>query len=278
MNAIRIRLAAAAVVAACSVALGANPSPSAKDAVGVTAVCSRVSKDYVRARLPGGAPAPEDYVLVKGGRQEGPTRDPSMDDVEFIAIAKALAGPLASQNYRPAAKQDTGRLLIMVYWGTTTVPASAPLSPFTGGMDNEVNPSNASLRSLDNVARSRIDAKNARLLGYDSDLKIAGGAIGLGESRNHELLEEIEDSRYFVILLAFDFEAFRASRTKTLLWETRFSLDESRNFFDKALPVMARDAAGYFGRDSRGLLRTKVPEGRVLMGEPRSLGEVGSGP
>lgn len=46
----------------------------------------------------------------------------------------------------------------------------------------------------------------------------------------------------------------------------------------KAAPDFAKGfragATRFFKRDSHGLLRTKVPEGRVLMGEPSSLGEV----
>jgi hypothetical protein len=74
--------------------------------------------------------------------------------------------------------------------------------------------------------------------------------------------------------MAYDFQAFRKKGEHRLLWTTRFSIDESQNRFDKALPIMARYASIYFGQDSHGLLRTKVPDGRVLLGRPRSFGEV----
>ena len=47
-----------------------------------------------------------------------------------------------------------------------------------------------------------------------------------------------------------------------------------RDQFDKALPLMAAYASQYFGRASDGLLRTRVPAGRVDIGEVKSLGEV----
>jgi hypothetical protein len=88
------------------------------------------------------------------------------------------------------------------------------------------------------------------------------------------LLSEIEENRYYVVLLAYDFQVFRKEDKHKLLWEARFSVNEAHNDFAMALPVMVQYASKYLGQDSHGLLRTKVPEGKVLIGEPRSLGEV----
>ena len=56
------------------------------------------------------------------------------------------------------------------------------------------------------------------------------------------------------------------------LWETRFSVSKRNTDFTKALAKMAKDASGYFGRDSHGLQH--LPEGHVNVGEIKSLGEV----
>jgi hypothetical protein len=53
-----------------------------------------------------------------------------------------------------------------------------------------------------------------------------------------------------------------------LLWESRFSVREQGNDFTRALPAMAEYAGQYFGRDSHGLLRTHVPDGRIDVGDP----------
>ena len=66
----------------------------------------------------------------------------------------------------------------------------------------------------------------------------------LGE-RNDALLSEIEENRYFVVLMAYDFQLFWKEKKLKVLWETRFSINESRNDFDKALPTIAQYAVSY---------------------------------
>lgn len=267
-------------------------------AEGVTAVSARVSKDYVRTKLPDGSFEPEEYVLGKGGRMDGSVRDDSIDNARFIDIARAIEGPLASQRYFPVRKVDSEKLIIMVYWGTTIGPdrfamgreagsshelvsGSQGVAKGSTGSGQQVNTGLMQQLYPDSVLRNQIDRKNAILLGFDSDASFSGGsparAQNAGTVNNHnldELVSELEDSRYFVVLLAYDFKAYHDDKKHKLLWETRFSIDERRNFFDKALPVMAQYASRYFGQDSHGLLRTRVPDGKVLMGEPKSLGEV----
>jgi hypothetical protein len=85
---------------------------------------------------------------------------------------------------------------------------------------------------------------------------------------------EIEENRYFVVLMAYDFQLMWKEKKHKLLWETRFSISERRNEFDKALPVMARYASQYFGQPTNGLLRTRVLGGKVDIGEMKSFGEV----
>ena len=134
--------------------------------------------------------------------------------------------------------------------------------------------------SMENMQREQIDFKNALLLGYDSEGTIGtdkgkwSGHTGVSGNKGDDLLSEIEETRYFVVLLAYDFQVFRKENRHKLLWETRFSINEPRNDFTMALPVIAQYASRYFGQDSHGLLRTKVPEGQVKVGEPKSLGEV----
>jgi hypothetical protein len=125
----------------------------------------------------------------------------------------------------------------------------------------------------------KLDFANAHMLGYDSSDLIAteranyvrGTAFSVDRD---DLYAEIRENRYFVVLMAYDFQLLWKEKKHKLLWETRFSISERRNAFDKALPVMAQYASRYFGQPSNGLLRTRVPEGRVEIGEPKSLGVV----
>jgi hypothetical protein len=89
-----------------------------------------------------------------------------------------------------------------------------------------------------------------------------------------QMMDALESNRYFVILRAFDFQSSWKQKKLKLLWETRFSINQRRNAFDEALPLMAQYASQCFGQDSRGLLLARVSEGRVEVGDLKSLGEV----
>ena len=269
MNAPRMLQPIAWLLTGFGTTLDAQPvaAPAVEGAVGITTVSSRVSKEYVRTKLPDGSFQAEEYAFGDGGRYNGPFHDASIDKLKFLDIARVIAGPLAAQNYRPAKNLNTEKLLIMVYWGTTVTGASSSRTVPGNGPSH--------LQSDD-----PIDVRNAMMLGYDSEGLIGTeygtfiGHVGPTGSYRDELMSEIEENRYFVVLLAYDFQEFRKEKKHKLLWETRFSINEQSNDFDKALPLMAQYASRYFGQDSHGLLRTQVPEGRVKVGEPKSLGEV----
>ena len=71
------------------------------------------------------------------------------------------------------------------------------------------------------------------MLGYDSKRQ---GTIGTDTGRIREfsalrkgredLVSEIEVDRYFVVLLAYDFQVLWKEKKHKLLWETRFSINQ----------------------------------------------------
>ncbi len=227
---------------------------AAEGAEGDTAVASKVSTEYARARLPDGSFRPETYAFGNGGNYGGPFPDDSIDKLSFMDVARLIAAPLGAQNYIPSKDARNTKLLIMVYWGTTS-GAGRPAG------------------ESDNLARDKIDFMNAHLLGYDAEGLIGteyGANLELTALRWHrrDLVAEIEFNRYFVVLMAYDFQALWGQKKLNLLWETRFSLNQRSNEFDKALPAMARYASKYFGQDSRGLVRQTIDEGHVEVGQP----------
>ena len=273
-----------------------EPSANAADDVrGITAVSSRASNDYVRAKLPDGSFESEYYSFGEGGNWGGEINDSTIDKLHFIDVARTIADPLATQKYFPSKDPNKTKLLIMLYWGTTAVPARPDMDPtyseYYNLMDeyrimlashdpgaDAVYSAALQMLSLANHTRDNLDFHNAAMLGYDvtgligTDYGnyIAHTALG-GERRDE--VAEIEENRYFVVLMAYDFQLMWRQKKHKLLWETRFSINERHNQFDRALPVMAQFASRYFGQDSSGLLRTRVPEGRVEVGESKSLGE-----
>jgi hypothetical protein len=258
---------------------------------GVIAVSSKVSGDYVRTKLPNGKFPTEYYAFGEGGHWGGEIRDDSIDQLHFLDVAHVIAEPLANRDYLPAMDPKTAKLLIMVYWGTTVVPGpssdNVAYDELSAAQANTSN-SDASLAELSsamtmvdmvNQMRDKLDFKNAGMLGYDAagtigtdyGNHIRGGPLGV---QRQELIDEIEVNRYFVVLMAYDFQVLWKQKKHKLLWETRFSVNERKNSFDKALPLMSQYASRYFGAPTNGLLRTEVQEGQVEIGPLKSLGTV----
>jgi hypothetical protein len=286
-----------AILAGGATMRGEPAPPAVGQLEGVTAVASKVSGDYVRARQPDGKFQPEYYSFGDGGSWGGETKDATIDKLKFIDVAHVIAAPLAAQNYLPATDPEKTKLLIMVYWGTTAVPMKPEESPLYYNyqqslaeyrllMDQKqfteadaVLTSGLKQLSLANHITDQQDFKNAQMLGYDSDgligtdygKYISHTALGTTE---HDEVAEIEENRYFVVLMAYDFRLMWKEKKHKLLWETRFSISERRNAFDQALPAMAKYASRYFGQPTHGLQRTTILEGHVDIGEVKSLGEV----
>jgi hypothetical protein len=274
----------------------------------VEAVASKIAKDYVRKKLPDGTFQPETYVFGKGDDWRGARVDSTIDDMDFMDVARVLAVPLAKKQYLPAADPKTTDELIMMSWGTTRAPdnvaRSEPaqlLQKATQMHDNATmmlkhatskaervaaqellaDANNQMATDLDAVQaesqmREDTDMKTATLLGYDSWWVAVNSAMGgspLGY-RRAEMEDELEEDRYFVVLTAFDYQKLVKEKKSKFLWEVRFSIREQGTQFDKRIQGMAELASDYFGRDSAGLHHDALPEGNVEIGPVRSLGEV----
>ena len=114
------------------------------------------------------------------------------------------------------------------------------------------------------------------LLGYESELAETANLENTALKGAREgLMSDLEDNRYFVILMAYDFQTAWKMKKHKLLWETRISLRQRGNDFGKRLPEMVLNAEKYFGEDTDGLVRNRIPEGRVDIGEPKVIDNPG---
>jgi hypothetical protein len=287
---------AVATVSVCQMAL------SSAHAADVEAISARTSADYIRTRAPDGSFKPEAYAFGEGGYWGGPISDSTIDKLKFTEIARDIAGPLASQNYLPSKDAKTTRLLVMVYWGTT-IPTVSPDESATlhnvadaaaqlkiayarqvhrglgkGEEHYEWDNLMAALAAegAEETVRDKADGLNAMLLGYDSLWDQTYGApwASAQDLERRDMLNELEAERYFVILMAYDFQLMWKEKKHKLLWETRFSISERRHQFDTVLPGLAMQASKYFGTDSKGLVRDEVPAGHVDIGQVKSLGSI----
>lgn len=252
----------------------------------LTAVSARVFSNYVRLRNPDGSYRAETYAFGNGGmvssaqagvdsagiiangapRGGGVVSDPTIDDVSFGTLSRTIAHSLGEQNYIPTRDPNGTNLLIMVYWGR----------------------SSGSYLSTDGASNDSIDAWNAQLMGFDSDRFIRErtdvSTAFFGRSLRSMIVDQVHSAeisalqmdRYYVVMRAFDFQAAWRQRKIKLLWETRFSLSERQHDFEKELPTMAHTASKYFGQDTDGLVRARIPEGQVDIGNVKSLGNVPS--
>jgi hypothetical protein len=277
-------LVAVSLLAGCGTPTATSTGMGGVGGAQVTAVYSRAGKDYERHQKPDGSFEPETFIFRSGGNFGGPRTDKTIDTLNFEDVSRVISGPLAAQGYIPSEEDANARLLIMVYWGTTVVPddvypystrqsgvarARAEGEPYAVEKDLYFREARA-LAAAEAAEDGHIDANNANILGYTVEIF----RTAPNDPQMVTLAQEVEQDRYYVVLLAYDYQLARRLKQHKLLWETRFSIPERGNDFEKAFPLMTSIASKYFGRDTQGLIHHNLGEGHVDIGEPRSLGTV----
>jgi len=274
-----------------------------------TSVYARVSRDYQRKLQRDGTFTPEYYALSNGGRIFGTSRDITVDRVAYPEVADIAMRHLAQQNYRYAQTEDQASLLVVLQWGSTIAPngtnyhlsvheAGSILSELAaingpqgmGNMEMSGRPAPAGgtdpsaperfeaamLKLLqENRVRDQINERNAQVLGYLDDLnqsndirRWAGGG-----DRFNDLIGDVEESRYYIVISAFDFPELRKRQKQKLLWQVRVSVRVTGNSFDDSVTGMMKTAAKYFGQDSGHLVRGEEKKAKIELGELKFLGE-----
>ena len=296
-------------VAACSAALGSSLSLAADDRV-ITSVYSRTDPSYKRKKLADGSFKKELYAISNGGLVAGTVADQGIEKVNFPQIAGVVSDYLARQNYFLAPDSKSAELLLVIQWGRTipfndvnyshqtSVAASASarmqnaqnstidtssLSPEEAkaaveGRNLELAMAADELDSqmmqmqLENKLRDRQNEVNARILGYIDEMNNSDDIRRFAGGGDHyaTLVSDIEEARYYVLVLAYDFHRALEKKQQKLLWATRISIRAQGNRFDKQVADMIARAAPFFGRDSGKLIRGY--EGTVEIGTPEVMG------
>ncbi|HET7535795.1 MAG TPA: hypothetical protein VFJ90_05025 [Candidatus Didemnitutus sp.] len=283
---------------------------SASNEALVTSVFSKVSNGYMRKKLPDGTYQREYYAIANGQYAPGQEPNDSIDKVKFPTIAGLVAQHLAKQNYFLAQDSKSAEILLLISWGTTipysdnggrnsmdaalsamnrssaalqhaqTVNADATSSPEARASAQGVSAAAQADQESQMVEvqmfedmRRKADEHNARLLGYaeeinnrDNPSKYAGAG-----SYFDDLKSDIEEERYYVIVSAYDFRTAVHDGKRKLLWATRMSIRAQGNRFDERLAAMLANADGYFGRNSKELIR-QYQNGHVDIGEMKVVG------
>ena len=260
------------------------------------AISAMATPTYVRPTAADGKPQPESYVFSEGKFIGSPTVDVGQGRVTFADITKLLAPDLAKQNYFPATQVPTADILLMVHWGTTTTfvdpmrdiqmeRTNEALSDYSANADSAGNADpgalNAAIADQKNASGSALGAiaRNAALLGYQPTLAKEQGKI-FSSAEEQTMNEELNEERYFIILIAYDFQAMQKEHKTRRLWTTRLSVRSPGNKFTEALPMLARAGGDVFGRQIDGLVRVKIPAqgGNVKLHEMKILGTVENPP
>ncbi|HVT72293.1 MAG TPA: hypothetical protein VHD61_04095 [Lacunisphaera sp.] len=256
----------------------------------VIALSSSVRPEYVRATDPNGRPRPEGYVFSPGHFFGGLTRDSSVEKMDFMTVARTLAPQLAKQAYFPAGDAANADLVVIVHWGVTSIHEDPQRTFEIADLGAALNAYNANIAqagiadpaalnsqldqldaSMDNT-RSAINY-NAALLGYTRSLRRERAQVYPTEAEL-TLNMELNEERYFVILMAYDNRLLLKEHKAKLLWVTRLSVRSPGNNFTESLPALAQAGGQVFGRPVDGLMHVDATwkRGEVTLGEMKIVG------
>jgi len=223
------------------------------------------SQNYLPTR---DASATKLLILVYWGRTSTPQRS---DD--SLASQQLQDTSAAASNAKHANEQHAEVSTSNISPGSAMVCGHVDPTTAVTNVADQIESDNAftgamAMAAAENRARDQADILNAQLLGFDSEWNATSSYIGTPrEFRRQDLVNELEASRYFVVLMAYDFQMMWKQKKHKLLWETRVSICQQHHEFDKELLAMAQHASPFFGRDSHGLVRREVPQGRVDIGD-----------
>lgn len=239
---------------------------------------------FTEARMTPEGPKKMTYHIFEGKFHSGNFRDKGLEKTPFGTILDTLASDMEAQNFYPAPSTNEGDMLIVIHWGVTGVEedlndimgdTSFGTDSDFGGDPSEGGDLDTSDSYSDNYIYSenrRNNVSNAKLLGFDKALN----KRNLSSSEERELREMLEDERYFIILMAYDWQKMLTEKTTELIWSTRFSLDSLGVSFADAYPALSRGAVPYLATTLNDLSknRTHLGTGKVKVGELEIVGEV----
>src|SRR5690606_2960841 len=108
-----------------------------------------------------------------------------------------------------------------------------------------------------NRERDKVNEHNALVLGYIDDVNKNDGIrrwAGGGDAFE-ELIRDIEESRYYLTITAYDFDEMVRRNKKNVRWVTRVSIRAPGNAFNKEFPVRLATASRDSGWETGKLLR-----------------------
>jgi hypothetical protein len=254
-------------------------------------VHSEADEQFVKEREGSSVLKPISYAFAEGNYFPGDSRDKTIGRESFGAILTNLARDLEMQRFYPVNPDDTdaAEQLIVVHWGTTIIDEIAQqqqedfieaINAYSGSAADDFEAKNELFSAVQQQESNRDSAaqyisNNANILGYTEELNQELKKDVFGQSpRVDTLLQHVGETRYFVILLAWDYQALRETGKRKMLWSTRFNIRMTGNNFALALPEMSKAASDYFATNTEKLTtrKTTMYKSNAKFGEIEVIG------
>ena len=246
------------------------------------------SEEYLKERARDPGKKIQTYEFLEGRHFKGGTYDKSVQNFTIKELVYDLAKHLIKQDFYPS-RDEGGDLLIVVHYGVAEreenmmellgiANESDLLGMDVSGTDLTVGDTAGNAAFLDVMdtlaaTQSMTQALNsggrmtrrqkAQILGLDSVSYKPSNFTS-----NYEYEQMMREARYFVVLMAFDYQHFLKNDEAKLLWSTRYNIRSAGQSFDTAIKQMNVIGSDYFGKNFDKLMRKRRDDkSRVVIGE-----------
>lgn len=260
------------------------------------AIKAIASDEYTAARALDDSKKTQTYQFMKGNYHPGTTADSGMKDMTFEDIVRNMAVHLKKQGYYPLPEPGDSDLLFVVHYGrTTSEPTLEDMLGYTSledqGYTEEVANAGAGGATLTQsemnatadfgfsmAARDNSETGGQLSLFYKAQLlgmeeAFLGSGVTISEERLLKTL--LDQERYFIVLVAYDYPKLKAGEIEPL-WTTRYSIRAIGQSFEEAIEDLNLVAGDFYGKNLKGLTQRRVSDrSRVEMGEIEVIGNEG---
>ena len=268
------------------------------EAANFVSVKSWASEEYLKERARNPNSRIQTYQFMEGRRYMGKSSDAGLQEMTFVEIATDLAQHLAKQNFYPDPVLGKGDLLLVVNYGVTDFEedmmeilgitseesvlgqdvsqvdvSSSSAADVTALFDViDTIAGTSSLNDGFNSGNSMTQKEKAYMLGID-DISEKPDHL----KSNYESEEMLKEARYFVVVLAYDYQLLTKKGEKKLLWSTRYNVRSAGQSYQAAIKDMNLVAGDFFGKNFKKLTRKRSDDSsRVEMGEIEVIQEESS--
>jgi len=214
---------------------------------------------------------PESFVIVEGELNLTGVDDAYLENVPFAAISGVLADALTDGGFTSAPESQNADLLIVVHRGrtaphegigmstatTSDVSQDVVISPLGTPVIDRVN--SGSPHTGITTGDNRVQV--AKVLGFHERLSELheNRRLPAHQQRYRELLDEVSQQRYYLVIAAYDHRALQAGGRQVLLWETRLSVAAQGKSFADRFAAMLEAGSRYYGSNTpAGLDRRSI--------------------